>query len=215
MSTRIINVYGKADNGTIIEYSVDNLSYVYTVKDDNISEMDLESVLLYSFTVPSTFHGWKKIKIKASESITVKRTLSSYPAVWVDDDNIEHWGQLIDYVKWIDDPKYLVSINNTVVERHPDDINLKGEFHYHLQSNEIMQYYHLIRCNFDYVYLFLDNFPDKQKIWLDKKKLYNGDGPVPEHEFFEKVHKIKLDYEKESNSMKKTADEDYKINNNK
>lgn len=215
MLTRILNVYGKAHNGTLIEYCVDNLPYVYTVNKNNVSEIDSESVLLYSFTAPSTFHGWKKIKIKASEPVTIKQTLASYPAVWVDDDNVEHWGHMITEIKWINDPKYLVSFDNIIFEKHPDDINLTGEFHYDLKPGVTMQYYHLVRCNFDYIYLFLDNFPDKQKIWLDQKKLYNGNKSIPSHDCFEKVHQIKLDYKKELNLMKKTADEDFKSYNNK
>ena len=143
MSKRSFYVFGQASTDAEISVVYDSQLIKLGAVDHNIKNpFDSSEVVLFSFEIDVSVHGAVETEITVlAGSIEVGRTMARYPAFLKKQPSIQ--GHI-----WLHQPmvdsKFSVLINNTQPVRDEQDKHLTGEWHYFLNTNDVMTYLHLM-----------------------------------------------------------------------
>jgi hypothetical protein len=139
---RIFHIFGKRDLDAKIELWWDGKLIKSGPIDHHVTTpFDHAQTPIYSVESPCQIHGGIKVKLTVlSGSITLGRTIVQYPAVLKETPSTR--GSVWFYQP-ISDPKFSVVINGSSPPRSKEDIDLGGEWHYHLNKGNVIEYTHL------------------------------------------------------------------------
>jgi len=210
MPTRTLCVIGQANIGTVVTCVIDGLETVTVIDHNSANDLHPECVNLYQWVTDTRFHGWKKITVTVSNSVLIQRTTATYPAVWVDDTDTQHWGHIVSYQRTVPDPKYLVCFNGKLMVQDTLGIEPHGEYHYTLHPGITMTYYHIMRGGYDYVYLHLEHQTEWQQNWIATKKFLWKNQDLVYQGILQRPYAKKFFNQYELDLIKSSALEDFK-----
>ena len=141
--TRQLYVYGLATPDCVVEVYADNTLLLPPTEESKLYPYDSAlGKIIFSFQTATSVLGSVQIKIKVLQGkVKLTRTRVQYPARFYNHGQQVCKGYYFMYQP-IADPKYLVKINSQLVSK-TNNID-QGEWHYLLESQDVMEYYHLM-----------------------------------------------------------------------